>query len=92
VRRTLDFHAHVAFTSKQGQNKTIGQWGVRMDSVRGELQRAARKHMEVLKWTNDKRGGGDMLDLYEHVSFRVCMTGLKQWLKPKDVSIPLRHN
>jgi hypothetical protein len=40
VRRTLDYHAHKAFTSKQGQHETR-QWGVRMDSICGDLQRAA---------------------------------------------------
>jgi hypothetical protein len=60
VRRTLDYHAHKAFSSKQGQFETISQWGVRMDSICGELQRSARKHMEDLYWTDEKReGGGD---------------------------------
>jgi hypothetical protein len=70
VRRTLDYHAHKAFTSRQGQNETISQWGVRMDSVCGELQRAARKHMEDLEWTNIKReGGGDIIDLLIRACF-----------------------
>ena len=70
VRRTLDYHAHKAFTSKQGQNESISQWGVRMDSICGELQRAARKHMEDLVWTNEKReGGGDIIDLLNRACF-----------------------
>jgi hypothetical protein len=51
VKRTLDYHAHKAFTSKQGPYESISQWGVRMDSICGELQRAARKHMEDLELT-----------------------------------------
>jgi hypothetical protein len=53
VRRTLDYHAHKAFTSRQGQTETNSQWGVRMDSICGELQQAARKHMEDLDWTGE---------------------------------------
>jgi len=70
VRRTLDYHANKAFTSKQGPNETISQWGVRMDTVCGDLQRAARKHMEDLAWTYEKReGGGDILDLLIRACF-----------------------
>ena len=70
VRRTLDYYAHRAFTSKQGQAETISQWGARMDTVCGDLQRAARKHMEDLAWTNEKReGGGDIIDLFIRACF-----------------------
>jgi hypothetical protein len=51
VGRTLDYYAHPAFTSKQGQAETISQWGARMDTVCGDLQRAARKHMGNFAWT-----------------------------------------
>jgi len=35
-----------------------------MDTMCGDLQGAARKHMEDLAWAGEKReGGGDMLDL-----------------------------
>jgi len=76
VRRTLDYHAHKAFTSKQGQYETISQWRVRMDSICGELQRAARKHMEDMAWTNEKReGGGEIIDLL----IRACyIQGLRE--------------
>jgi hypothetical protein len=33
-----------------------------MDSICGDMQRAARKHIEDLAWTNEKRGG-DIIDL-----------------------------
>jgi hypothetical protein len=70
VRRTLHYHAHRAFTSKQGRNETISQWGVRMYSVCGELQRSARKHMEDPAWTNEKREGGrDIIDLLIRACF-----------------------
>jgi hypothetical protein len=40
-----------------------------MDTVCGDLQRAASKHMEDLAWTNEKReGGSDNIDLF----FRAC--------------------
>jgi hypothetical protein len=57
VRRTLEYYAHRAFTSKQDQAETISQWGVRMDTGCGGLQRAARNNMEDLAWTNEKREG-----------------------------------
>jgi hypothetical protein len=70
VRRTLDYHAHKAFTSKQGPFENISQWGVRMDSICGELQRAARKHMEDLEWIAEKREGGrDIIDLLIRACF-----------------------
>ena len=59
-----------AFTSKQGQAETISQWDARMDAVCGDLQRAARKHMEDLAWTNAKgEGGGDIIDLFIRACF-----------------------
>jgi hypothetical protein len=65
VRRTLDYYANRAFTSKQGQAETISQWGTRMDTVCGDIQRAARKHMKNLAWMSEKReGGGDIKDLF----------------------------
>jgi hypothetical protein len=70
VRRTLDYYAHRAFTSRQNPNEIISQWGVRMDAVCGELKRAARKHMEDLAWAHEKReGGGDMIDLFIRACF-----------------------
>jgi hypothetical protein len=70
VRRTLHYHAHRAFTSKQNPNETISQWGVRMDTACGDLQRAARKHMEDLSWNTEKcEGGGDLIDLFIRACF-----------------------
>jgi len=70
VRRTVDYYALRAFTSKQGQAETISQWRVRMDTVCGDLQRAARKPMEDLAWTNEKReGDGNMIDLFIRACF-----------------------
>ena len=67
VRRTLDYYAHRAFNSEQGQNETVSQWGARMDTMCGELQKAARRHMEDLEWSSEKReGGGDIIDLLTH--------------------------
>jgi len=70
VRRTLDYYAHRAVTSKQNSNETISQWGARMDTVCGDLQRAAHKHMEDLDWNEGKReGGGDIVDLFIRACF-----------------------
>jgi len=41
-----------------------------MDTVCGDLQRAARKHVENLAWTNEKREeGGDIIDLLIRACF-----------------------
>jgi len=41
-----------------------------MDTVCGDLQWAACKHMEDLAWTNEKReGGGDIMDLFMRACF-----------------------
>ena len=87
VRRTLDYYAHRAVTRKQCQIETISQWGARMDTVCGDLQRAARKHMEDLAWTNEKReGAGDIqICSFAHVLFRGCtMTVSRQWSRLKE--------
>jgi len=64
VRRTLDYYAHKAFNSKQQLNETVSKWGTQMDTMCGDLQRAAHKHMEDLAWSGEKReGGGDLIDL-----------------------------
>ena len=64
VRRTLDYYAHKAFNSKQGQNETVSQWGARMDTMCRDLQKTARRHMEDLDWSSEKReGGGHIIDL-----------------------------
>jgi hypothetical protein len=57
VRRTLDYYAHKAFNSKQRPNETVGQWGTQMDTMCGDLQRAARKHKEDLACSGEKREG-----------------------------------
>jgi hypothetical protein len=70
VRRTLDYYAHRAFTSRQNPNETICHWGVRKDTVCGDSQCAACKHVEDLAWANEKRkGGGDMIDLFIRACF-----------------------
>ena len=84
---------HRAFTRKQGQAETISQWGVRMDTVCGDLQRAARKHVEDLAWTNEKReGGSDIIDLFIRACFIQGLYGdhIKAMVKAKgNVNTPM---
>jgi hypothetical protein len=41
-----------------------------MDTVCGDLQRAARKHMKDLAWTDQKReGGGEIIDWFIRACF-----------------------
>ena len=64
VRRTLDYYMHKAFNIKQRPNETVSQWGAQMDIMCGDLQWAARKHMEDLAWSSEKRESeGDIIDL-----------------------------
>jgi len=51
------------------QAETISQWGVRMDTVCGELQRAALQHTGDLAWANEKREGGGDIDLFIRACF-----------------------
>ena len=70
MRSRLDCYAHRAFASKQGQAGTTNQCGDGTYTVCGYLQRAARKHMEGLAWTNEKsEGGGDIIDLFIRARF-----------------------
>jgi len=70
VRRTLDYYAHKALNSKQQPNETVSQWGAQMDTMCGDLQSAARKHMEDVAWSGEKReGGGDIIDLLIRACF-----------------------
>jgi len=88
VTQTFDNYAHMAFTSKQGQKESISQWGARMDTVCGDLQWDARKHMEDLARTNKKReGGGDIIDLFIRAFYSgfAMMTILRQWLRQREM-------
>ena len=70
VRRTLDYYARKAVNSKKGPNETVSQWGAQIDTMCGDLHRAARKHMENLAWSKEKReGGGDITDLLIRACF-----------------------
>ena len=96
VRRTLDCYAHRAFTSKQNPNETISQRGARMDTVCGDLQRAARKHMEDLVRTREKREGGvDIIDLLIRACFiqGICDERIKTMVKAKgNVNTPMAQS
>jgi hypothetical protein len=53
-----------------------------MDTVCGDLQRAARKHMEDITLTDQKReGGGDIIDLFIRACFIQGLHDdlLRQW-------------
>ena len=51
-------------TVSKGKMK-LCEWGARMVKMRGDLRTAARKHMEDLAWTNEKREGvGDIVYLF----------------------------
>ena len=70
MRRTLDYYAHRAFTSKQNQNETISQWERGWTRFAAIYKRSARKHMEDLARDNAKRkGGGNIIDLFIRACF-----------------------
>jgi hypothetical protein len=48
VRRTLEYYAGALFTSKQGVNETVAQWGSRIDTMGIELMREARAKIEKI--------------------------------------------
>jgi hypothetical protein len=39
VRRTLEYYASVLFTTKQGMNETVAQWGSWIDNMGIDLMR-----------------------------------------------------
>jgi hypothetical protein len=48
VKRTLEFYAGLLFTSKQGNNETVAQWGSRIDNMGIDLLREARSKIEKI--------------------------------------------
>jgi len=87
LRRTLDYYAHKAFNIKQRANETVSQRGAQMDTMCGDLQRAAREHMEDLAWASEKtEGGGDIIDLLIRACFIQGLYDerIKTMVKTKD--------
>jgi hypothetical protein len=48
VRRTLEYYAGLLFTTKQGMNETVAQWGSRIDNMGIDLMREARTRIEKI--------------------------------------------
>jgi hypothetical protein len=48
VKRTLEYYAGILFTTKQGANETIAQWGSRIDNMGIELMREVRTRIEKI--------------------------------------------
>jgi hypothetical protein len=48
VKRTLEYYASMLFTSKQGINETVAQWGSRIDNMGIDLMREARTRIEKI--------------------------------------------
>jgi hypothetical protein len=48
VKRTLEYYASVLFTTKQGVNETVAQWGSRIDKMGLDLMREARTRIEKI--------------------------------------------
>jgi hypothetical protein len=46
VRRTLEYYAGLLFTTKQGMNEIVAQWGSRIDNMGVDLMREARRRIE----------------------------------------------
>lgn len=55
VRRTLEYYAGVLFTSKQGSNETVAQWGSRVDSMAIDLRREVKGRLEKLEQKDNAR-------------------------------------
>ena len=93
MRRTLDYYAHRAFTSKQNQNETISQWERGWTRFAAIYKRSARKHMEDLARDNAKRkGGGNIIDLFIRAYFiqRLQNDRIKTIVKVKgNVNTPM---
>jgi hypothetical protein len=46
VKRTLEYYASLMFTTKQGNNETVAQWGSRIDSMGLDLLRETKSRIE----------------------------------------------
>jgi hypothetical protein len=73
VKRTLEFYASVLFTSRQGNNETVAQWGSRIDSMGIDLLRESRARIEKIN-PRGVEGGAILVSEFMKGSF---VAGLK---------------
>ena len=60
----------IRLSTISGDRMKVSQWRGQMDTMCGDLQRAARKQMEDFAWSGEKReGGGDVTDLLIRACF-----------------------
>jgi hypothetical protein len=68
---------------------------MRMGSICGDLQRAARRHIEYLDWKGEKQeGGGDLIDLLIRTCFIQSLYDdrIKTMVKTKGcINTPMAH-
>jgi hypothetical protein len=48
VKRTLEYYAGILFTSRQGNNESVAQWGSRIDSMGIDLMKEAKARIEKI--------------------------------------------
>lgn len=73
VKRTLEYYASLLFTSRQGNNETVAQWGSRIDTMGIDLIREARARIEKVN-PNAIEGGVILVSEFMKGSF---VAGLK---------------
>jgi hypothetical protein len=49
VKRTLEYHTSLLFSSKQGSSETVAQWGARLDHLAMDLRTEARHRLLALE-------------------------------------------
>jgi hypothetical protein len=49
VKRTLEYHTGLLFSSKQGTSETVAQWGARLDHLAMDLRTEARRRLLALE-------------------------------------------
>lgn len=77
VRRTLEYYAGVLFTSRQGMNETVAQWGSRLDGMAVDLRREVRSRLERLERRDDARYVEGGLQLVGEILKGTFIAGLK---------------
>jgi hypothetical protein len=77
VKRTLEYHTCLLFTSKQGPSETIAQWGARLDHLAMDLRTEARRRLLALEVKDNEQYVDGGLKLIGEFLKSTFISGLK---------------
>jgi hypothetical protein len=73
VKRTLEYYASVLFTTRQGMNETVAQWGSWIDNMGIDLMSEARARIEKIN-PHTVEGGNILVSEFMKGSFVAGLT------------------